>query len=58
MPHYVDWSDPYFPRIRDTPEGDSLGTVFLVVLRHHKEIIESHIRAIERLIDDISNQTR
>jgi hypothetical protein len=53
--YYIDWADPYFPRIRENPVGDSLSAVVSVLMHHHLEVIKSHCRAIERIIDDVSS---
>lgn len=53
MGYIVDWSDPYFPRISDAPDGEPFNTVAMSVLHHHLQVIKSHLTAIERLLNDV-----
>lgn len=53
MAYFIDWSDSYFPRIREAPEGDTLDVVIMALLRHHLAVIQSHARAMERMLDDV-----
>lgn len=56
VPYSIDYQDPIFPSIKKTDRGVSLGDAKTFLIRHHMQAIRTHLRAMERALDEVQDQ--